>query len=67
MKIKLQIGKVDTNNSKTVGFRIMNPYNSNTLRIQHIKFYLKNNNLFKSNILINDKCTIIYKYIFIKK
>ena len=37
LKIKLQIGKVDTNNSKTVGIRIMNPYN-NILSVKHIKY-----------------------------
>ena len=38
LKIKLQFGKVDTNNSKTVGLRILNPYNNNTLRIKYIKY-----------------------------
>ena len=38
LKIKLQIGKVDTNNSKTVGIRIMNPYNNNILSVKHIKY-----------------------------
>ena len=38
LKIKLQLGKVDTNNSKTVGLRILNPYNNNILRVKHIKY-----------------------------
>ena len=38
LKIKLQIGKVDANNSKSVGFRILNPYNNNILQVKHIKF-----------------------------
>ena len=37
-KIKLQLGKVDTNNSKTVGLRILNPYNDNILCIKYIKY-----------------------------
>ena len=37
LKIKLQLGKVDTNNSKTVGLRILNPYN-NTLHIKYKTF-----------------------------
>ena len=38
LKIKLQLGKVDTSNSKAVGLRIINPYNNNTLRVKHIKY-----------------------------
>ena len=38
LKIKLQLGKVDRNNSKTVGLRILNPYNNNTLHIKYIKY-----------------------------
>ena len=38
LKIKLQLGKVDANNSKSVGFRILNPYNNNILRVKHIKY-----------------------------
>ena len=38
LKIKLQIGKVDANNSKSVGFRILNPYNNDILRVKHIKY-----------------------------
>ena len=41
LKIKLQLGKFSTNNSKTVGLRIMNPYNSNVIRIKHIKYLSK--------------------------
>ena len=40
LKIRLQFGKVDISNNKTVGLRIMNPYNNNTLRIKHIKYLL---------------------------
>ena len=38
LKIKLQIGKVDISKNKTVGLRIMNPYNNYTLRIKYIKY-----------------------------
>ena len=38
LKIKLQLSKVDTNNSKTVRLRILNPYNSNDIGIKHIKY-----------------------------
>ena len=38
LKIKLQLGKVDKNNNKTVGLRILNPYDNNTLYIKHIKY-----------------------------
>ena len=38
LKIKLRLGKVDTNNFKTFGLRIMNPYNSNIIRIKYIKY-----------------------------
>ena len=38
LKIKLQIGKVDISKNKTVGLRIMNPYNNNILRVKHIKY-----------------------------
>ena len=41
MKIKLQVGKVDVNKSGNVGFRIMNPYNNNILRVKHIKYLSK--------------------------
>ena len=37
LKMKLQIGKVDISKNKTVGLRIMNPYNNNILRVKHIK------------------------------
>ena len=41
LKIKLQIGKVDISKNKTIGLRIMNPYNNNTLRIKYLseKFF----------------------------
>ena len=38
MKIKLQVGKVDVNKAGNIGFRIMNPYNNNILRVKHIKY-----------------------------
>ena len=38
LKLKLQIGKVDGNKFKSDGFRILNPYNDNILRVKHIKF-----------------------------
>ena len=38
LKIKLQLGKVDVSKNKTVGLRIMNPYNNNILRVKHIKY-----------------------------
>ena len=38
MKIKLQVAKVDVNKSGNIGFRIMNPYNNNILRVKHIKY-----------------------------
>ena len=41
LKIKLQLGKVDINNSKTVGLRILNPYSNNILCIKYIKYLLK--------------------------
>ena len=38
LKIRLQLGKVDISKNKTVGLRIMNPYNNNILRVKHIKY-----------------------------
>ena len=38
LKIRLQFGKVDISKNKTVGLRIMNPYNNNILRVKHIKY-----------------------------
>ena len=38
LKIRLQLGKVDISENKTVGLRIMNPYNNNILRVKHIKY-----------------------------
>ena len=38
LKIKLQLGKVDTSNFKAVGLRIIYPYNNKTLRVKHIKY-----------------------------
>ena len=40
LKIKLQLGKVDKNNNKTVGLRILNPYNNKT-HIKHMKYLSK--------------------------
>ena len=41
LKIRLQLGKVDISKNKTVGLRIMNPYNNNILRVKHIKYLPK--------------------------
>ena len=38
LKIRLQLGKVDISKNKTVGLRILNPYNNNILRVKHIKY-----------------------------
>ena len=38
LKIRLQLGKVDVSKNKTVGLRILNPYNNNILRVKHIKY-----------------------------
>ena len=38
LKIKLQLVKVDISKNKTVGLRIMNPYNNNILRVKYIKY-----------------------------
>ena len=38
MKIKLQVGKVDVNKAGNIGFRIMNPYNNNILRVKQIRY-----------------------------
>ena len=40
LKLNLSIDKVDINNTKRVKFRILNPYDNNTLRTKHIKFLL---------------------------
>ena len=41
LKIKLQLGKVDKNNNKTVRLKILNPYNNNTPHIKYIKYLSK--------------------------
>ena len=42
LKIRLQLGKVDISKNKTVGLRIMNPYNNNDiLRVKHIKYLVR--------------------------
>ena len=38
LKIKLQLSKIDVNNTKTVGLRILNPFSNNTLHIKYIKY-----------------------------
>ena len=38
LKIRLQIGKVAISKNKTVGLRILIPYNNNILRVKHIKY-----------------------------
>ena len=42
MKIKLSVGKVDVNKAGDIGFRLMNPYNNNILRVKHIKYLFEN-------------------------
>ena len=37
-KIKLEVAMIDLNKNKSVGFRIMNPYNNNILRVKYIKY-----------------------------
>ena len=38
LKIRLQLGKVDISKNKTVGLRILNPYNDKILRVKHIRY-----------------------------
>ena len=38
LKIELQVGMVDVNRSISIGFRILNPYRNNILRVKHIKY-----------------------------
>ena len=38
LKIRLQLGKIDVSKNKTVGLRILNPYNNNILRVKYIKY-----------------------------
>ena len=38
LKIQLQVGMVDTNRSTNIGFRILNPYRNNILRVKYLKF-----------------------------
>ena len=38
LKIGLQVGMVDTNRSTNIGFRILNPYKNNILRVKYLKF-----------------------------
>ena len=38
LMIRLQLGIVDISKNKTVGLRIMNPYNNNIVRVKHIKY-----------------------------
>ena len=39
LKIKLQVTKVDSNNNKSVGFRITNPYKNYILCVKYIKYF----------------------------
>ena len=41
LKIKLQLGKVDKNNNKTVGLRILDLFYNNILHIKYIKYLSK--------------------------
>ena len=38
LKIELQVGMVDTNRSTNIGFRILNPYRNNILRVKYLKY-----------------------------
>ena len=38
LKIELQVCMVDTNRSTKIGFRILNPYRNNILRVKYLKF-----------------------------
>ena len=38
LKLKLQVGMVDTNRSTNIGFRILNPYKNNILRVKYLEF-----------------------------
>ena len=38
LKLNLSIDKVDINDTKSVKFGILNPYDNNTLLIKHIKY-----------------------------
>ena len=38
LKIELQVGMVDTSRNTTIGFRILNPYRNNILRVKYIKY-----------------------------
>ena len=38
LKIELQVGMVDVNRSSNIGFRILNPYRNNILRVKYLKY-----------------------------
>ena len=38
LKIKLQISMVNLNRDDSIGFRIMNPYGNNILRVKYLKY-----------------------------
>ena len=38
LKIELQVGMVDSSRNTTIGFRILNPYRNNILRVKYIKY-----------------------------
>ena len=38
LKIELQVSMVDANRSFNIGFRILNPYRNNILRVKYLKF-----------------------------
>ena len=38
LKIELQVGMVDTSRNTIIGFRILNPYRNNILRVKYIKY-----------------------------
>ena len=41
LKIKLQVAIVDLNRDDSIGFRILNPYRNNILRVKYIKYLSK--------------------------
>ena len=38
LKIELKVGMIDTNRSTNIGFRILNPYRNNILRVKYLKY-----------------------------
>ena len=40
LKIELQVGMVDTSRNSNIGFRILNPYRNNILRVKYLKLFI---------------------------